>query len=91
MRESWRQMQVPIFGVVGILLIFIVIAAKLGVTTDEYAIRGFADIVPLDTLEGESCSTTLYDPVCCSDGITYDNLCFCKQAGVIAEYQGTCR
>jgi len=90
MRESWRKMQVPIFGIVGILLIFVIIAFKLGATTDEYVAGGYAHLVPLDVISGESCGSQ-YDPVCCSDGVTYDNLCQCKEAGATPEYQGICR
>lgn len=90
MRDAWRKMQVPIIGLLGILMIFVLIIWKLGVTTDEYAVRGYTDYVPTPVISGEKCANT-YDPICCNDGVTYDNLCLCKAAGATPEYQGICR
>lgn len=92
MRESWKIMQVPIFGVAGILIIFAIVAFALGATTNWYAddTRGYAAIFAIPTVSGERCDADFYDPVCCSDGVTYDNLCLCRAAGEIPEYQGIC-
>lgn len=90
-KESWRRMQVPIFGVLGILFIFLMVVIKLGVSTDNLVGEAYVDIEMNDVaFVGEYCSD-LYDPVCCSDGVTYDNLCLCRVAGASAEYQGICR
>ena len=93
MRESWEQMQVPIFGVAGILLIFVVVAVSLGATSEWYADdpSGYAAMFAVPTLSGDRCDESYYNPVCCSDGVTYDNLCLCRVAGELPEYQGTCQ
>lgn len=91
MRESWSQMQVPIFGVVGILIIFLLVAVKFGLPTDNFVGSAYATLVPTELVDGDSCDVTFYDPVCCSDGVTYDNLCLCREAGEVPEYQGICR
>lgn len=94
MRESWSKVQVSIFGIVGILIIFLIIAVKLGFTSDDPANRvgsAYADIIPTHVLAGTSCDQDFYDPICCSDGVTYDNLCLCKSSGQTPEYQGICR
>ena len=91
-KESWRRMQVPIFGILGILFIFLMVVIKLGVTTDNIVGEAYIDIEMNDVpFVGERCEARFYDPVCCSDGVTYDNLCLCRAAGVNPEYQGICR
>ena len=93
MRESWEKMQVPIFGVAGILIIFVMVAFSLGATTEWFSNdpRGYASMFGVPQFAGERCSADHYDPVCCNDGITYDNLCLCRAAGALPEYQGVCR
>ena len=94
MRESWSKVQVSIFGIVGILLIFLLVAVKLGFTSDDPNNRvgnAYMELVPMDVLDSTLCDPDFYDPVCCSDGVTYDNLCVCKAADAIPEYQGICR
>ena len=93
MRESWEKMQVPIFGVAGILVIFVVVAVALGAAVHWPADdpTGYTAMFAIPELSGERCSLDHYDPVCCNDGITYNNLCLCRAAGALPEYQGICR
>lgn len=90
-KESWRKMQVPIIGIIGILVIFTLVVVKLQADTDNVVGNAYADYKLYDEkFTGSQGCDDLYDPVCGEDGVTYDNLCIAKARGVTVLYQGIC-
>ena len=49
-------------------------------------VLGFSVLMPR---ESRYCSLN-YEPVCGRDGVTYSNLCFLKNAGMICIHKGVC-
>ena len=90
-KNSWKKMQVPIMGIIGILIIFSLIVVKLGADTNNKVGSAYMQYHLYDAdFKGVQGCSDLYDPVCGSDGVTYDNYCKAKEAGVSVEYQGAC-
>lgn len=91
MKESWKTTQVAIMGIIGILLIFVLIAVKLNVNTDNFTGKAYADYKLYDAdFVGEKCDFDFYDPVCGENRVTYNNACVAITDGVPVAYQGIC-
>lgn len=99
MKEAWQAVRVPIFGVIGIVLVTLIAFAvvkpsALTVQRPVWSITGNA-IVDSSLYDGH---ITLQDgcaqvsqQVCGTDGKTYLNFCEARKAGVDMRYQGACQ
>ncbi len=98
MKEAWKRTRVPIVGIFGIF--FIVLIAFAVVKPDALIIEKPAwsitgNVVADDALfdgkiTAEAPCTTLDDPVCGTDGVTYLNLCDARKSGVDMRHRGAC-